>query len=256
MARNFVAASSQALFNNTGASLSGLAEPFTVACWSRLASTTVADRGLMSLANAAANQRHLLYWWNDAPNQRIAMFSSSGVGGDQANSAVISNDTNYHHIAGVVAATNSRTTYFDGTAGTTNTSNITGITGLAQYVIGGYYPNGSFVAGFYMDGDIAECTIWNVALTQAEITALSKRAHPWLVRPAALVSHYMLDGWRNSEPDMFAADYLGSTGSPGQAAHPPLFRKRRPLIYPGMTAAVAPTAVAPLRVATTGMIWR
>lgn len=91
----------------------------------------------------------------------------------------------WHHIAGVYAAVDDRSAYIDGGSKGTNTASRTP-SGVNQLRIGsrtGTSPSG------HLDGQIAECAIWNVALADAEIAVLATGVIPPLVRPSALV-HY------------------------------------------------------------------
>ena len=237
MARTFVPASSNYLRDSSSAALSGLAESFTVAAWYKFSAAARQDAGVISIADGA-NKRHLLYFWNEGgTTQRLAMFSGNGATTAQATVGPITPDTNWHLAVGIVSATNSRQAYLDTTGGTADTTDVTGITGMSDYVIGQYFPSGSATAGFYADGDMAEAAIWNVALTEAEITSLYRGASPQRIRAGALVSYVPIIGRASPEPDLVSGDALALNGTPAQAAHPRVIRLRPRIWRPNAAAA-------------------
>jgi hypothetical protein len=86
-----------------------------------------------------------------------------------------------------------------------------------------------------LNGSIAECAIWNVALTQAEITALAKGARAKDIRPLNLKGYWPLDGFASPEPDLSgAAHNMTITGSVPSGFGPPFmqFTPRWPQFMP------------------------
>jgi len=76
----------------------------------------------------------------------------------------------------------------------------------------------------YFDGRIAEVTVWSVALTDAEIAALGKGAHPYTVRPANIVGYWPL--WTsNSGVDLSGGgNHMTATGTT-VADHAPVAKR-------------------------------
>lgn len=90
------------------------------------------------------------------------------------------------HTAGVFSSLSSRTSYLNGTASSENTTTISQ-SSFTEVVIAAQQGG---VANTYENqwiGDIAEFGIWNVALTAAEISSLSKGMACNLIRPQSLV---------------------------------------------------------------------
>jgi hypothetical protein len=86
----------------------------------------------------------------------------------------------WHHVVGVLSANNSRRVWLGGVAATANTSTINVD-----------LPSGDVTQGFGGQAAVAaaECGIWDVALSDAEIASLAVGASCQLVRPSNLV-HY------------------------------------------------------------------
>jgi len=93
----------------------------------------------------------------------------------------------WQHVAGVCASTVSRQAFLDGVGGTVNTASRTP-SSVDRIRIGEWTSTWSRP----FDGEIAECAIWNVALSAGEIAAMSNGLSPILIRPESLVSYYPL----------------------------------------------------------------
>lgn len=109
--------------------------------------------------------------------------------------------------------------WVDGTR-TGSTSNRTMVTNaLGVYI-------GTRASGDYMfDGRIGECALWNVALTNAEMTALSKGVCPLLIRRTNLKIYVPVYGAQSPEPDLGSGVGAVIYGTvPAASAHPPVGR--------------------------------
>lgn len=71
-------------------------------------------------------------------------------------------------------------------------------------------------------GRLAECGIWNVALTDAEVATLAKGFAPPCVRRASLVAYYPMVRDTTSLKDLFSAtaNNLTLAGTTAVADHP------------------------------------
>jgi len=112
-----------------------------------------------------------------------AVAVGSAVAGIEAPGIVAANV--WFHAAGVFTSLSSRSVYLNGTsastAGTITQASLTELAiGAQQGPSTGTYENPWF-------GNIAEFGIWNVALTAAEISSLSKGMACNLIRPQSLV---------------------------------------------------------------------
>ena len=67
---------------------------------------------------------------------------------------------------------------------------------------------------------VAECALWNVALTAAEIDALAAGFSPLFIRPGSLVGYWPLGGAYSDYIDPIGSNTLSATGDPAAADHP------------------------------------
>ena len=106
--------------------------------------------------------------------QTSSSFASSSISQARPSSS------GWHHVVGVLSANNSRRAWLNGNAATLNTATINVD-----------LPSGDVSQGFGGQTAIAaaECGIWDVALTDAEIASLAAGISCKSVRPASLV-HY------------------------------------------------------------------
>jgi len=74
-------------------------------------------------------------------------------------------------------------------------------------------------------GRIAECGVWNVALSDAELLMLSKGFSPLQIRPESLIAYWPILGRTSPEIDLVGRLELTVTG-------PPLVKEHPRIIYP------------------------
>jgi hypothetical protein len=178
MAYDFTAASSQYL-NTTSTPVN--AAPFTMACWFNPDNTST--QVMMCVGNLLGASSHRFLLYKDTASKVIAL-SVASVNG-QATSTASYTTSAWNHAAAVFASTTSRTAYCNGQAGTENTTNSAPSAVSNRVVVGVQQFQGSLVS--YIDASIAECGIWNVALTAAEIASLADGMTCDKVRPQSLV---------------------------------------------------------------------
>jgi hypothetical protein len=75
--------------------------------------------------------------------------------------------------------------------------------------------------GLYFAGDLADVAVWNVALTQTEISALSQGIRPYQIRPSALIGGWPLDGLESAEPDLSGKRNNGALTGTASVFGPP-----------------------------------
>ncbi len=215
MSRNFVAASSQYL--DVG-STPVTAAPLTLAAWFRTGLSTSVDRVLVGLFDGASNN---WFFIEDYASDVDASIHDPPGQSDALAGTVTTNA--WQHAAGVYASTTSHTAYLNGVAGTTNTTSRTPLT-TTRIVVGRGQPAAPFG---YMNGDIADVAIWNVALSGAEVASLAAGASPASIQAGALVFYAPLMGEASPEPDSTSGarnlTITGATPSP----HPDLLTFRR-----------------------------
>lgn len=122
----------------------------------------------------------------------------------------------WQNVIGVEVASNNRAVYVDATIKATNTDSKTPI-GVNEIYIGARNRSG---VGSYHDGLISEATIWNAALTDAEIASLAKGFSPRRIRPQSLVFYAPL--LRNLQ-DLRQGLALTAVNSPTVASHPRVY---------------------------------
>lgn len=208
MARNFVAASSQRLENTT---IPASATPLTIAAWFKPVSATV--------------QYHIAGIYDNATTTNFWALSTDTTGHVTANtnavvattSTTFSAATWVHGCAVFNSATDRRAFLNGGGKGTNATSRTP--TGPDRVGIGCL--DGSSRSSF-MDGDVAEVAMWNIALSDAEVLMLSKGVSPLMVRPDALIFYAPLMGNGSPEPEYRGARNLTVTGSAKATSHAPV----------------------------------
>ncbi len=213
MARTFVSASSQYL---NAATAAFTAQPFTMSAWA-VTTTTTGERCIVQIENSGNT--------TDRHNMVISgtgAFTVSGNSSTNNNSFLNSVVTTgaWHHYAAVHSSASSRYIWFNGTRGTQGTTSITS-SGLNSTSIG--MERDSTPAAAW-DGQIAEVAIWNVALADNEVVALSKRVSPLRVRRDALVHYWPIWGLDSPEIPAVRGSFTVALngGTPARANHAPV----------------------------------
>ena len=181
----------------------------------------------------------------DVPDDQHRLIAAGGPAGDpvqassfdgtlsEANTTTGFSANTWHHAAGVFTATNSRTAYIDGGSNSTNsdTRNVVNIDAIELGVTADSTPIG------FMDGDLAEAAVWNVALTSVEVKILSLGYSPLSVRPQSLAFYAKLI--KSEDIDIVGGLVLSANGTPTTSRHPsviypaPLYAV--PMVSLGMT---------------------
>ncbi len=207
--------------------LTGVA--LTIACWFN-PDSDAANAILVDIVNKSEGDRYFMLGAFGAeagdPVQAEARQASSGVARSSTGYTV----GTWHHAAGVFTSATSRAAYIDGGSKATNSTNITPV-GLDRTSIGRL---GRATPAGYFDGQIAEVGIWNVALTDAEITVLAAGFSPLFVRPESLVLYAPLVRETN---DIVGAIGLANSGTT-VADHPRILHRSTlgPVISPAISS--------------------
>jgi hypothetical protein len=217
MARTFVSASSQYL-ERTAAVLTDY--PVTIAVWVRPATVDIVQTPV-ALSQSGGTARCLM---QISGTNNITAFNAAtggGASGFSSSTGTVSANT-WHHGAAVFTSATSRTAYLDGVAGTPETTNVA-IAGMDRTNIGARY---NTTIGAYMNGDLAEAAMWNVALTAGEIASLAKGLAPIAVRIDSLVAYWPLIGRASPEYDVVGGFAMTLTNTPTTGAHPRIYYPR------------------------------
>jgi hypothetical protein len=174
-------------FNGTNQYLSTsapvTAAPLTMACWVYKTDVTAGGFALMSLSDEGASSDNIDLSHQNATNRiRAGSQFNAGTLETAVTTSGMTNNT-WHHACGVWESASSRKAYIDAANDGTNSVSVTPV-GIQKLFIGARF-FGSL--GGYINGRIAECGIWNVALTAAEIASLAKGMTCDKVRPQSLV---------------------------------------------------------------------
>lgn len=212
MARNFVRANSDSL--SGAGSIVGTVFPATIACWVKTSNTTD-TQGLVSLTNASSSGAYCslrlsggkVEHVHNNNTEAILTFATAGS----------YSSSNWFHAALTSASATSRNVYLDGT-GTSNATN------RAIAVTLGLSYMGRESAGNYLDGDLAEVGIWNVALTAAEIALLAAGVSPLFVRRASLRGYWPLYGSYSPEISDFFQVKAYTVNGATASAHPRIYK--------------------------------
>lgn len=217
MARTFVPASSQYLETTAGGVTAAL--PITIAVWFKTAQAS-ANITLASLYNNANKQYNVALELLSG----AVLASSYYAGGYTAATSAGSYSTGaWQHACGVFASATSRTAYVNGGGSGSDTTNRA-VTGLDTFQLGAYMFSSRQM---YFDGDLAECGIWDVALTADEIASLGKGFAPALIRPASLLAYYPVFGNASPEPDRWKNRYDLTVTGATKADHPRIYYPSR-----------------------------
>lgn len=211
MARDLESGSSQYL-EYAGAVLA--AEPISVSAWIKPESAATAT-AVFSLGVNGGVARHTLVHTSLSTIQ--AASTNSGGSGGQSTSAGTAPVGSWTQVGAMFGSSSSRKAVRNGVIATENTTALT-ISGLNRTLLGARY---NTTLGAYFDGVVAEVGVWDVELTQAEWTALSKGISPLAVRPANLVAYWPLFGGSSPEPNRLGSGDMTVTGAT-QADHPPI----------------------------------
>lgn len=219
MARSFNGTSDYLIYSGAAVTTT----PLTMACWAKW-NTLGTSTMLMTIGdNASTNTLLNRFRINkNATNSLVSAAANTTTSGTSVGGTIAATGT-WYHCAGVFTSATSRNVYLDAVAGTANTTNVTP-TSLDDTTIGASTFTGPSV-GAYMDGQIAEAGIWNVALTAAEITSLAKGVSPLMIRPASLISYWPLIGKTSPEIDLRSRFEMTVNGAVA-ADHPRVYMPR------------------------------
>lgn len=208
MARSFVVGNTEYL-RVTNSPVT--AEPVTLACWAKLNSVAATHRTAMSIGEVAAGDYHALQVTNTIVWRAR---SWDGAAQEAIYTAAVALES-WHHLVAVFAADNDRRIYVDGDRGTDDANAV--VVGAFGAVSIGVSADSTPYG--YMDGEVAEAAVWDVALTDNEIFQLAQGTPVVFVRPQSLGAYYSLF---ETDRDFWRSIYnMTAINAPGWAPHPP-----------------------------------
>jgi hypothetical protein len=231
MARYFTRANLE-YFGASGAVVSD--EPMTLACWYYPVQVGI-DVHLFGFNNDTSSLHYQEINIRAADDFHLATSRSGSTQVSAASAAISVNQWN--HCCAVFAAANDRRAYLNG--GNKGTESSTRNPTL-NYTTIGALNNGGSPSANSADGRVAECAIWNVALTDKEVGMLAAGVSPIRVRPGSLVAYYPLPAFTGN-----AIDYSGNNNTLADistvttASHAPVAPMFAFDLYTGETLVVA-----------------
>jgi len=191
--------------------------PLTMSIWFNADSDNGSNNNMMTISDTGSN------------SIRASIILRAGAGGNpcaaDVNGSRSGNTANttfgvWNHLAGVFGSTTSRFAWLNGVQSTEGTTSQT-LSSIDTLSIGIWRRSSGDLLGF--NGRLAEAGLWNVALSDAEIGALSRHVLPWRIRPASLVGYWPLNGLETTEPD-YSTNHnpLADTGSTTKGNHAPV----------------------------------
>lgn len=207
MAYNFSAGSSE-FFRATSVPVTET--PLTVACWFNI-SSVAASRPLVCIEDSTGNNGWRLLGQTD----RTLRFATRSGGNTSAADAAATFFTNeWSHACGVTSSATSRKIYLDGNFYGSNTTSRTPAASVTRTTIG------SNMTSDFMTGQIAEVGIWNIDLTDQEVSALGQGVSPSLIRPQSLVLYMPL---MRNVVELKQGRVFTTGGSPNVTDHPRVY---------------------------------
>lgn len=89
------------------------------------------------------------------------------------------------------------------------------------------------------DGRFGTCALWSESLSDAEILALGQGVEPICIRPAVLLSEWLMIGSDSPEPDKLGVANMTLVNSPATAAHHSIAMRRSVPSRPSVAATVS-----------------
>lgn len=223
MARSFTAASNEYI-QTSNAVITGY--PFTVNARVNVSALGAAYTIWSCVTSASGDHYFSL---DKGASNTVRFRARTTSSSDALSTATLSSSTEYVITAVGTSATD-RKVYINGTNDGSSTTSRTP-SGMDRTTIGRQNistPTNSF------GGVICEVTVWNAALTQAEIDSLALKISGLCIRPASIVSHLPLV---NNIIDSVNSTWAWAATGTAVVDHYRVFNPGRPWVYPKSTTA-------------------
>ena len=198
------------------------ATPLTLACWVK--PTSVAATAVIFLSgnlNAHYFKIHAFAGSLGGVTNPVLAQQGGGAGSNFAQTSTGWTAGTWHSMVAVFASSTSRAAYIDGGSKGTNTTSETPANISATLIAAGRDNLNNITQHSAIT--VAECGIWNVALTDDDAYSLGKGFAPPCIRRSALVAYYPMVRDATSLKDFFSAtaNHLTLTGGT-VSDHPPI----------------------------------
>ena len=140
------------------------------------------------------------------------------------------------NVVGVFTAANARTGYVNGSGNTWSGGSNQVQTLSDADIIGVGSGSSTGSSNALSKNTVAECALWNVALTATEIDCLAAGFSPLLIRPESLLGYWPLGGAYPDYSDQVGGNALSATGDPASSSHPPIIHPSIPVVVKESTA--------------------
>jgi hypothetical protein len=191
--------------------------PISMACWGKTTTFGTA----ISISDTAGDTDYFWFLWNTTGGNPIqATVEHSGTTGSATSTTGWTSGV-WAHGAVVFASSTSRAAYINGGSKGTNATSVTPA-GIDATDISALKRSSLSV---FFSGSLAECGIWNVALTDDEVGVLAKGYAPPCVERGALVAYYPMVNDSTSLKDIAGTTTNNLTLTGGAVAdHPPIIQ--------------------------------
>lgn len=250
MARDFSGGATNPPHLRKAAASLGLTNGCSITCW-------------FSSDVASGGPRYIAGWGNGSRVLALVQ-SGSRIGiGDKGSGAPINGSattTNsftagtWNHAVGIVVSDGERRVVLNGDLANQGTVNpfSSFVASTDVWVGANIYELNGFAGGF--NGRVAHLGIYSEILADDAIVALSRGAHPLLVRPHKLRFLAELSGHHDPEIERIGSAGLAALNSPGVDDGPRLFRPRRRPTFPGSSLGDGTMALVPAGSGAAGAI--
>lgn len=175
----------------------GLHVDNTMHCWVRSSVAPSNADGAMAMyfvGNSGESPQDGHHWNHGSASYHKSRSHHNGTGGTYPQAQLTSTPaTNtWHAWTSTLSGGTNLKVYFNGTLEDTDTGCAPGATRDVSYVdiLGASLSDGTMPStNDFTNGQVAEVALWNVALTQDEITALAKGFRPKIIRPGSLIMY-------------------------------------------------------------------
>lgn len=200
-------------FNAASAAITAV--PFSLSAWVNPTSVVTSQTVIEIYDSAGELDKFLFYLGSSS---QVTLQSRRGAAIAQSTAGTLVANV-WQHVGAVSSATNSRFSFLNGTKGTENTTTAVP-TSLDSTSIG---MDRDTTPGNAFNGMIAEVAIWNVAISDNEMVALSRGQSPLRIRRSSLVHYWPL--WGNHSPEIPAirgSFEMTASGGPSRGNHAPV----------------------------------
>ena len=170
--------------------------PWTFAGWGNIDNATTSGCIVAVGDTAAGSNAWQLYFAGEDAGDPIRVQSRAASVNQFSTTTTGFTAGAWTYLTGVGASSTSRTVYINGGSSGSNTNSSVPAS-LDKTSIG---VRGMSTDSNFLNGRIADCTIWNVGLTAAEVLMLANGMHPHAMRRTSLVGYWRV-GVGSPDPD-------------------------------------------------------